>query len=676
MLVSWNWLKEYVALEMPREELHERLALSGLNFEGGFASGEDWTIDLEVTSNRPDCLGHVGVAREIAVLWDLPLEIPQPKLRAGKTATEELAQVSVEAEDLCSRYIGRVIQGVQVGPSPEWLVKRLEAVKINPVNNVVDVTNYVMFECGQPLHAFDLQKLSGGQVVVRRARKGETLEAINHKTYELTADNCVIADAEKPVALAGVMGGADSEVGEDTVDLFIESAQFAQLAVRSAARQFNLHSPSSHRFERTTDPKGVDWASRRCCELILELAGGKLAKGTVEVSPEISPPAPVVLRLSQIPRVLGVDIPTDELKRIFAALGCKEQKAAADKIKVVPPTWRRDLTREIDLVEEAARIHGYDKIPEDVGVPMAPSHRSREDRVLDQVRRVLTAAGFDESLTPSLAPEAWSEFNPWNSASSPVSSAPMKGVASSAGPADRLRCSLAPSLLEARRINESLSNPVVELFETARVYLTGKKPALREQQNLAITSGGDFFALKGVVQALLDALHISSELHIEKASLGWLDPVKVCRLKLNGEDLGYLGEIAAETVKRFRLRTGAALAELNMQVLTEASELIPQHADQSPFPATTRDVNLIVEESVRWADLAMVIDQSAGEWLEAVSYQETYRNAKQDGPGKKRLLFTLTLRSAEGTLTGEQADEVHKRVVEACQKKHQAQLVG
>ncbi|HAY82199.1 MAG TPA: phenylalanine--tRNA ligase subunit beta, partial [Planctomycetaceae bacterium] len=289
MRVSWNWLKEYVALEMSQDELETRLAMSGLNHEGTDQIGDDLCIDLEVTSNRPDCLGHIGVAREISVLWDQPLCLPDPAPVSSGPSVEDLIKVRIDCPELCPRYTARVIRGVKIGPSPDWLVKRLETIfwrnnaPFQSVNNVVDITNYVMMENGQPLHAFDYAKIHGAEIIVRAAQQGEQFEAIDHKVYELNPSMCVIADAQRAVALGGVMGGADSEVADHTTDLLIESADFVQLPIRNTARKLKLHSDSSYRFERGVDPDGIDWASRRACELILENAGGELADGGGDV---------------------------------------------------------------------------------------------------------------------------------------------------------------------------------------------------------------------------------------------------------------------------------------------------------------------------------------------------------------------------------------------------------
>jgi phenylalanyl-tRNA synthetase beta chain len=672
MLVSWNWLKEYVALAVPHDEVANRLMMAGLNHESTEAVGDDFCIDLEVTSNRPDCLGHIGVAREAAVLFGGKLTIPKAEVQTGSSRAGDLIQVRIDAPELCPRYTARVIRGVKIAASPAWLAQRLQAVGIGVVNNVVDVTNFVLMESGQPLHAFDLSLLKESQIVVRRANKNEQFTAIDHKTYALDEAMCVIADAERPVALGGVMGGAESEVSPGTRDLLIESAIFAPLSIRTTARKLNLRSPSSYRFERGVDPEGVDWSSRRCCELILDLAGGELAEGVVDIGPPLPPREPIVLRLAQLARILGIEVPPAEVRRILTALGCVEQANASNQITTIPPSWRRDVTREIDLVEEVARIHGYDKIPEDARVPMAPSHRTDADRVLQKVRHVLTAAGFDEAYTASLVPEKWSSaFSPWTDAEPLQSSTPMlKG-------ADRARRSIVPSLLEARRVNESLSNSVIELFETARIYLPQAAGLPSEQPTLAAVSGQGFLYVKGVVEALLATLIPGAALDVANFRHALLDSREAGQLQLAGERLGFLGQLSAAGLKAFGLRGEATILELDIGVFNRLAVLVPKAEKLSDYPAITRDLNLIVDEAVRWADLAATVRAQGGEHLEGVVYKETYRQPEQkDGPDKKRLIFTLAIRSRERTLTSEEADHVRDTIIAACGKAHGARLLG
>ncbi|HUE70937.1 MAG TPA: phenylalanine--tRNA ligase subunit beta [Pirellulaceae bacterium] len=680
MLVSWNWLRQYIDLDVSPEELTRRLMMAGLNLESMDKVGSDLAIDLEVTSNRPDCLGHIGIAREAAVLFDRELKLPLPlgdgrgegvAAKTGAPQVTELTRVTIQCPDLCPRYTARVIRGIKVKSSPAWLADRLRTIGQPVVSNVVDITNYVLMECGQPLHAFDFNKLAGKEIIVRRANAGEAFPAIDHKTYPLDDSMCVIADAQRAVALGGVMGGADTEVSPATTDLLIESAVFAPLSIRTTSRRLKLKSDSSYRFERGVDPEGIDWASRRCCELILELCGGQLAEGVIDVGQPPAQPAPIILRLSQLPRILGIEIPREQVRRILSALGCRETAADAESVTAVPPSWRRDLSREIDLIEEVARIHGYEAIPEDVGVPMTASHKTDQDRVLAKVRHVMTAAGFDEALTTSVVPEKWSQaFSPWTSETPLVAAPPMlKG-------ADQLRRSLVPSLLEARRYNQSVGNEVAELFEIAKIYLPQGEGLPHEQWTLAAVSGQGFSNLKGTVEALLAGINSSSKLEVTDTRQELFDPAASVELRAGGKRLGFLGEISKAALKQFGLRQGACVVELDAGVLIEEAVLIPKSAPISTQPSISRDLNFIVDEALRWSDLAATVRAASGRELAQVQYLDTYRDEQKDGTGKKRLLLSLTLRDQERTLTSEEADAAAARVVAACGQAHGAVLLS
>lgn len=669
MIVSFNWLKDYVAIDVPADELARRLMLAGLNHEDTTPVGDDLAIDLEVTSNRPDCLGHIGVAREAAVLLRQPLKLPAASPPAGKTPASELTRVTLDCPDLCPRYTARVIRGVTVKPSPAWLVGRLATLGIAAINNVVDVTNYVLMECGQPLHAFDLAKLDGHEIIVRRAQPGEPFEAINHKSYELEPGMCVIADRRRPVALGGVMGGADTEVSGATKELLIESAEFSPVSIRGTARRLNLHSDSSHRFERGVDPEGVEWANRRACELILELGGGELAAGLVDVGRQPPQREPIVLRLTQLKRIVGIEFDPAEVRRILKALGNRELRADAERVEVIPPSWRRDLTREIDLVEEVARVHGYDEIPEDVGVPMASSARGRMDLVLAKVRQALCAAGVDEAMTISVVEAAASDvFSPWTDKPPLQLSTPILRRA------DLLRRSLVPSLLIARRTNETLANPPVELFETARVYLPRDSGLPNEELMLAITSGRGFLAVKGILEGVLQSLNPAIAIEVADFKHAILQPGRSCELRLGGERLGFLGELSAAGLKAFELRGPSTIAEVRIGLLERVANLVPQAVELSPFPAVDRDINLVVAENTRWGDLARTIETAAGTHLEQLVYRDTYRDPERLGAGKKSFLFSLILRRREGTLTSAEADQARDAVVAACSAAHGAEL--
>lgn len=682
MIISTKWLSEYVSLPGATDALVERLLLSGLNHESTQAVGNDTAIDLEVTSNRPDCLGHIGVAREVAVLFGHPLHIPDP--RPQDFGAEAAADIAVEilAPDICPCYIARVIRGVRVGPSPQWLVDRLATVGVASVNNVVDITNYVMFECGQPLHAFDLANIRGGRIGVRRAVAGESFTAINHKTYALTTGMGVIADAEGPVALAGVMGGAGTEITATTTDILLESAQFAPLTVRAAARGLVLASASSYRFERVPDPAAVDWASRRAAAMIAEIAGGQIARGTVEAGRLAVSPATIELRSSRVTEVLGVDISVERQEAILLGLGFVAEHGGTDRTRWRAPTWRRDCGREIDLVEEIARIEGYDKVPENEPIAARPVTESARERTLRRATEVLVAAGFCEAMTRSVVGAPLEALaSPWGDVSPLVCAPPLvRG-------ADRLRRTLLPSLLEARAANVAVGAQQPDLFETARGYLPWPAAVqdaaspVEEPLLVSFVMGGGFATAKGLAEAVLERLGLGvsamneprvvfRQVHLDLFSTGRAAEIVLQRPGLPDERVGVVGEVAATVLTAFGLNVGAkgtvVAAELRLDRLEFAVDLERPRSRPSDFPAVERDVNLIVDQAVPWGDVATAIRGSAGGLLEECRLVQVWTDAERLGAGKKSFVVALRLRSSEGTLAGEDANRTVETVVAAC----------
>jgi phenylalanyl-tRNA synthetase beta chain len=673
MIISTQWLADYVSVPASAAELAERLMLAGLNHESTRAVGDDTAIEIEVTSNRPDCLGHIGVAREAAVLFARPLHVPDPHPPEGAPAAT--VAVEIEAGDICPCYTARVIRGVRVGPSPRWLVERLATVGVASVNNVVDVTNYVMLECGQPLHAFDLARISGGRIVVRRARAGEMFTAINHKTYPLTEAMCVIADAREPVALAGVMGGAGTEITQATTDILLESAQFAPLPVRAAARGLVLASGSSYRFERGPDPAAVDWASRRAAALIIEIAGGRADSGCVTAGRLASTPATIDLRHDRAAEVLGIEIPFERQRAILAALGFVAEAVDAARSRWRAPTWRRDCWREIDLVEEIGRIEGYDAVPEDAAIAARPTPETARERTVRRAADVLVAAGFCEAMTRSVVGEAFeATASPWGEAAPLVCAPPLvRG-------ADRLRRTLVPSLLEARAGNVAVGAPRADLFEVARGYLArpaGATPATPVDEPLlaAFVMEGAFFAAKGLATAVLERLGLPAgaadavsfrPLALDLFAVGRAAEIVLHRQGMAAERVGVVGEIAPATLARFGLKEPLVAAELRLDRLEFAADLERPRRRPSDFPAIERDVNLVVAESVPWGDVASAIQSAAGELLDECRLVQVWTDAERLGAGKKSFVVSLRLRSDRGTLSGDEANRAVADVVAAC----------
>jgi phenylalanyl-tRNA synthetase beta chain len=677
MILSKNWLAEYVQLPESVEDLTNRLTMSGLNLEEFHdvtesLSKPDVAIDIEVTSNRPDCLGHFGVAREVSVLYRKPLTIPVAKVVESAEPASKVTSVSIECPKLCQEYHARVIRGVKIAPSPGWLKDRLAAVGINSVNNVVDVTNFVMMECGQPLHAFDMDKLNGQKIIVRKAKKGEIITAIDQKPYTLSGDECVIADASRPVAVAGVMGGFDTEISSSTVNVLIEAASFASMSVRATARTLKLHSPSSYRFERKVDRLWLDWASRRCCELILKVAGGTLLAGSVVAG---SPPAanrePVSLRFERVGRLLGIEIPADTAVDILQRLGLKCLKRDATSATFEPPSWRPDLLRECDLIEEVARIHGYDHIPTDATLPVVATARTRRERVLDMIRAQMISSGLSEALTLSFVSEDQRQmFKPLGDI------APVAVNHSSRSHENQLRQSLIPSLLQCRRQNERHGTANAELFEVARAYLSagqGQPENIAEPLTLSFVAGRPFVQVLGILQGMASRMMPHAVVTTRPVAMPEFTPGRGAEVLLNGKPWGWMGELHRDVLDKCDLQDAVTMAEVRLPIVEELFEPSKSYTPIPRFPSISRDLNFVLPEAVSWEQLAGTVSESAGSLLLGTSFGGQYRG-KQIEADRKSYVITCKFMAADRTLTTEEVDTVVQKVIAACEQKLTAKL--
>lgn len=671
MIVSKNWLREYVSVDMPLDELTDRLTMSGLNLEGVESQADDTAVDLEVTSNRPDCLGHLGVAREISVLFESELKIPEANPATNSDNVAQQLSVQIQCPELCHEYHARLIQGVNVGPSPAWLVDRLKTAGINSVNNVVDVTNYVMLECSQPLHAFDADKISGNGIVVRQSGKSETITAIDQKKYELPTGSCVIADENGPLAIAGVMGGFDSEIGDDTSNILIEAASFDPISVRSTSRTLKLQSPSSFRFERRVDRHNIDWASRRCCELILEVAGGQLLEGSVVAGDAPPSPAPVPLRFAKVGQVLGIEVTADECVRILTGLGltCTEQDDTTASF--VAPSFRLDLTRECDLIEEVARIFGYDRIPDNATLPVVSTQRTVREKVGDRVRNFLPACGFFEALTISFISEDQQQlFQPRGE---------LKPVAvnhSTRSHENQLRQSLVPSLLQCRRQNERQGTPDAQLFEIAKVYLSageGKSENEAEPTMVSFVTGKDYLDAKGIVEGLVENVTGITAIQATPCSRPEFTAGRAAELTLNGKAFGWLGELDQSVTDKLSLQDAVTIAELNFNVLEDLFLNTAEYVPVAKYPGISRDLNFVLKDEVTWASLHDAISASGTDLLVDVSFSGQYKGQGIDD-GHKSYLATCRFQSPDRTLKTEEVDSAVGGILKACEEKLSATL--
>lgn len=672
MKISYNWLQDYCSVDLPAHELAAKLSHSGLCVETYEPAGDDWMLDVEVTSNRPDCLSHIGIAREVAAFAGTRISQPEVRPETDETIDfNEHMAVEVESPTLCPHYTARLICDVKVGPSPEWMQRRLEICGIRPVNNIVDITNYVLLESGQPLHAFDLQMLQDNKIIVRRAREGETITTIDGDEQELSGDMCVIADGREPVAVAGVMGGLDSEISESTSTIVLESARFDPPSVRRTSRALGLSSESSYRFERGVDPENVHRAARRATEFIHEIAGGRPATGMADIRADETRTPTVQMRFDRMEQVLGLEVDPDKVRSIFEGLELSILESSPDAMTVDIPSWRSDLGREIDLIEEVARVHGYDKISESTRIPVrmsTPSERERHERT---VRRTLTGQGFDEVITYSLvqgteaqSTQPWSDEGPI-ALRNPVSS-----------DKTHLRLTNVINLVNAKQYNAAHGVPEVDLFELGKVYLPRDEsdaPLPREKTCLTLLTDREdgFFVLKGVFANLLDALHVADNIDEEPEKLSVLRDDRSLALRAGDQLLGFLGIVDEDLAGDSECCS--AVMELDFDLLAELASVEPSISAVPTYPAVERDIAVIVSESVRWKDLKRCIEDNAPEHLESLQFFDIYRGEPVPA-SKKSVAFSITFRSSERTLTRQEADAARDEIVAVLQDELGAEL--
>jgi len=683
MRISQNWLQEYVETPSP-EELGHIFEMAGIGVENFDEQTGVWT--LEVTSNRGDWLSALGLAREIAAMTNQRF-----RLADGSPADApelEGVTVTIENPEDCTRYAARIIEGVTVGDSPEWLQQRLIEGGMRPVNNIVDITNFVMLETGQPLHAFDADKIGGNQINVRRARAGETLVTLDDAERELTEEVLVIADAQNPIAVAGVMGGRDSEVTEMTTRVLLESAHFAPGRVRRSARVIDLTSEASRRFVRWVDPNGVLRCAARAGQLIAEIAGGKLLTGINDVYPALVGDANVALRATRCNAILGTALTAETMAELLKRLGLKILSVNNGVLQVTVPTWRRDIEREVDLVEEIARLNGYEKVPTTLPRTVnAAAGRSLSMRLEERARTVLLRNGVNEIVTYSLENQARVE-RAGLSGKDGVSTQAVILRNPLSDDYTQLRTSLIPSLLETLGNNSSADIPL-RFFEVAKVYLpqAGKtQPDERLRIGIALLAGPpqqhwqkenvapatDFFTLKGLVERTLTG--IGAPLPNFRATQNApFHPGRCAALSIDGEDIGLLGEVHPDYAERYELRQRAYLAVIDFDALVRHIALVPHYTPFSKLPPADRDIALIVPEKTTAASLESSIRRAAGSLLESARVFDVYQG-KNIEEGFKSIAVALRFRAADRTLQDTEVETAMYEIREAAARELGAQL--
>ncbi len=688
MKLSLNWLREFVDAPAEPSELRAALIGAGIGVETVTRLAGDIVFELEVTTNRPDCLSHYGVAREVATVYRKPLRALSITVRESTPPPSASDAVSIEIADpdLCARYCGRVVRGVQVKPSPEWLAKRLEAIGVRSINNIADATNYVLMELGHPLHAFDLPRLRQHKIVVRRARPGEHLRTLDGVDRTLTPDNLVIADGKMPVALAGVMGGKESEISTATREVLLESAWFDPLSVRRTSKAQGMHTEASHRFERGADIEMAPVALNRTAELIAELAGGEILSGILDVYPRRREPIGILFRASEIRRHLGAEIPAEEVKRILQALGfiCNPTSSKSEW-QVEVPSFRVDVKREIDLVEEIARMYGYDRLPSRVRTaPPRVERDFRREKELE-ISRVLTGLGYREIVAPSMADPA--ESARFTERAPVVLENPLSQEASA------MRASAVPGMLHALRWNLDRNQHDLRLFEMGKVYEA--RPAgdpaeslPKEQRVLTLGLSGhrrtpsiheqekdkplDFFDLKGDLESFFQAFEIGSlnfETGVDVGGVRYYQGTQAGRFVVQQRQLAAFGLLAREVIADHKLRQPVWIAEIDLEGLLQYPLKTRSFRPFSKFPAVERDFSLLLPASLKYAQLAGTVE--ALHLGEVKSFAPVDWLASGSAPaipaGHYSLLLRVLFQSAERTLTGEEVDQLSRRLLAALE---------
>ena len=637
---------------------------------------DDVVLELEITPNRPDCLSMIGVAREISVITENSLRLPAVNVQQGLTDINNLTSVTIEAPDLCPRYAARVIRGVKIAPSPTWLQRRLEAIGVGTINNIVDITNYVLMEYGHPLHAFDYHQLTENRIVVRRAKPGETLKTIDAEERELTPDMLVIADAENPVALAGVMGGFDSEITDQTVDVLLESAYFHPPSIRKTSKVLGMHTEASHRFERGADPEGVIPALNRTTQLIAEIAGGEICAGIVDVYPSKREALNIKLRPERANFVLGTEIAPDDMCDILTRLGF----TVSDTFEVTAPTFRPDVGQEIDLVEEIARVYGFDNIPTtlprgDIPIPkVVPKEDLRE-----RVKMYLLQCGMMEAMNYAFYhPDVFDRIRL-------ESTDPLRQAVQIANPLSEdqsiMRTTLLPSLLANAQRNRNHQINDVQFFECSKVFIpNGTDEYPNEPERVAgIIAGNlgagiygdplrpaDFFDIKGVVEGMLGRCGVSNYT-ITHTDHPAFHPGRRAEIHVEDKALCVFGEAHPEVMENYDLPHEAYLFELDFERLVDVVEPMKQFEPIPIYPSVNRDLAIVLDADTPASRPTEVIRSAGGELVSGLHLFDVY-TGEQVPEGKKSLAFAIEYRSTTETLTDEIVDRIHGGILEQLER--------
>ena len=687
MNISYNWLKDLIDTELPPDVLALSLTRVGLAVEGVHSHDDDFVLDLDLTSNRPDCLSHLGVSREISTITGVSMN---PVVTAPVSDPTSANLVTINDPDLCYRFTARIIRNVKIGPSPQWLVDRLEAIGERSINNVADITNYVMHELGQPMHSFDLDKLAGGRIIVRKAQSGETIKTLDDVDRNLDNTMLMICDAEKPVAVGGVMGGLESSITESTTNVLLEVACFKRENIRATSRNLGLATEAGYRFERGVDIENLIRASNRATELICELAGGETGE-FVDVYPtkfieneieshDIS---------ASVKRLTGLNVETGECVRILNALGIvetDETKIQNPKSKIfVSPSWRHDLAIEEDLVEEIVRHAGYENIASELPPAYgAGEYQSTEIRE-KLLRQTLVNMGFDEAISYSFIDTKFDGIfdtipglldDKAGEKYVTLQDSVIEGAV-------RMRASLLPGLLDAVRLNFNHQRRDLKLFELGKVFAAKSGeydlPNERELFSLAITGSEifekkvmpvrdlDFYYVKGAIEAALEAIGIDNA-EFTAADVKHLRKGQSASISVGGLEIGYLGRLNDEIAANNKFKQPVYVAEIDLQAVLEVpvSQII--YRPLAKYPAIVRDVSLLVKRDITFDAIRDAIAEQHFEFCRNVGFVDIYEG-KGLADDERSITIRLEYRSDQRTLVEDEVEAMHKEIIAHIERK-------
>ncbi len=694
MKIYLDWLKKYVDHGLNVDELSHRLTMGGLELEGletvELGNGRQAEVmELNVTPNRGYCLSHRGVAREVSALTGKPFKSDESnvdlKNAMGNTSVEDRISVEIQEDYLCPRYSALVIDNVSPGDSPQWLKDCLLAVGLRPINNIVDITNYILMEYGQPLHAFDRSFLSGAKIIVRRAKQNESFTSLDGTELKLQSDALVIADSEKPVALAGIMGGANSHVTLDTKSVVLESAYFDPIAIRKASKKYNLRSDSSYRFERGVDIEAVISAQSRAALMIQELAGGEICLGRVDVYPNPKTKTRILFRISRANQLIGISLAPDKILNYLNSIGIVvTEKKTEDEFLLEIPYSRTDLEREIDLIEEVVRLHGYGNIPVTTPKGSLTSAALNEDQSrIRELIRVMEFSGFLESVNFSFIESSSAEEFLGAFSDLKVETIPLKNPISSE--MGTMRTSLLPGLIKAAAKNLNHGQKTVRLFEQGNVFFRNGDNLSKEIPCLAGLIVGpyfddlwkstgklhDFFDMKGIVENLVKSLRL--DLTFSPANKPFLVSGQSVDCRVGNDLIGFCGLLNPKTIQKMELEKGAFCFELNLEILLQDAPKKIKFEPIPKYPETLRDISILVNKSVKSQTVTQLIEKVDSPLLHRVELYDQFEGKKL-GPDKKSFTFSLAFQSLEKTLTDEEVNSVFDKIVASLSKELGASL--